>query len=326
MTFSTLLLLSACLPLLTRMPRNLGAWLDRQEVFDPEVGMESVLKMPKKQRGHSMIWLYGLATIAALSLLGWLGLKVQPAPFPSYSAATTPIKTMSLPVNLPTPVERFYRKLYGDKIPIVTTAVITGRASIRPVRFLPAFPARYRFTHEVGQNYRHYIEATWFGFPILRVNETYLDGKSRQEMPWGTLDNAPKANQAANLGMWAETMSMPSVYLTDPRVRWEPVDDQTALLVVPFGEAQEKFVVRFDPSGVIRLMTAMRYREAGEQAQKILWLAETLPGRSINVNGTTLNAVGSATWLDQGKPWAFFASQEIVYNVDVSEYVRAKGL
>jgi hypothetical protein len=39
-------------------------------------------------------------------------------------------------------------------------------------------------------------EATRFGFPIMRVNETYLE-----EIPWGTLNNAPKANQAANLGV-----------------------------------------------------------------------------------------------------------------------------
>lgn len=268
-----------------------------------------------------------IGILAALLLLGWLGLRVQPAPFPSFPETTARLGTIPLPQGLPAPVERFYRNLYGDQIPVLTSLVVTGRATIQPIPGGPRFPARFRFTHEAGKNYRHYIEATFFGFPILRVNESYLDGKSRQEMPWGTVDNAPKANQAANLGMRAELMSAPSVYLTDPRVRWEPVDDQTALLVVPFGGAWERFVVRFDPqTGLARWMEVMRYRDADEKAQKILWITESLPGKTINVYGAMLPAVGAATWLDVGKPWAFFSSEEIVYNADVKEYLWARGL
>lgn len=277
-------------------------------------------------RGRRMVWWYVLLGMIALIMLGWLGLSIQPAPFPSFKAATPTLKTIPLPQNLPAPVERFYRRVYGDQVPLITSVVISGRATIRPIPGGPTFPARFRFIHEVGKNYRHYIEATWFGWPIMRVNESYLDGRSRQEMPWGTVDNAPKANQAANLGLWAETLSMPSVFLTDPRVRWEPVDDETALLAVPFGQASERFVVRFDSqSGLVRFMEAMRYRDADEKAEKILWITESLPGKTIDVYGATLPAVGSATWLDVGRPWAFFTFEEVVYNADVGQYVRARG-
>jgi hypothetical protein len=43
------------------------------------------------------------------------------------------------------------------------------------------------------------------------------------------------------------------------------------------------------------------------------------------ISGTPLSAVGSATWLDQGKPWAFFTLEDVVYNVDIQEYIRQKG-
>jgi hypothetical protein len=42
-----------------------------------------------------------------------------------------------------------------------------------------SLPGRFRFIHDAGKDYRHYIEVTLFGFPIMKVNEFYLDGKSR---------------------------------------------------------------------------------------------------------------------------------------------------
>ena len=82
--------------------------------------------------------------------------------------------------------------------------------------------------------------------------------------------------------------------------------------------------MRFNPeTGLIDTMEAMRYRDSGEQAKKILWITKNLAGETIE--GTKLSAVGSATWMDQGKPWAMFTLEEVKYNVDVSEYIRQKG-
>jgi hypothetical protein len=102
------------------------------------------------------------------------------------------------------------------------------------------------------------------------------------------------------------------------------VDEKTALLLIPFGDQEETFVVRFDPqTGQLDTMEAMRYRDAGPQAKKILWITQSIPGKTIP--GTNLIAAGSATWLDQGKPWAVFTLEDVVYNVNVSEYIRQKG-
>jgi hypothetical protein len=70
----------------------------------------------------------------------------------------------------------------------------------------------------------------------MRVNEHYVGGTGRMELPWG-VDEGQQIDQGANLSMWAETLvSLPAALLTDPRVRWEPLDQATAVLVVPFGE------------------------------------------------------------------------------------------
>lgn len=263
-----------------------------------------------------------LVILIVLVVLGWLGLQVKPSPFTPHPENTPSLKTVPLPAGLPAPVERFYRTVYGDQVPVIETAVFKGHAKIRP--FGVTLPARFVFVHNAGRDYRHYIEATWFGIPLMKVNEGYVDGKSFFEGPMGTIDNDPNTNQGANLAVWAEASWFPSIWITDPRVRWEPIDEQTALLYVPFEEGEENFVVRFNPdTGLIDCMEAMRYRDPGPEAKKILWITRNEAGASIP--GTPLSAVGSAIWLDQGNPWATFTIEQVNYNVDVSSYIRSRG-
>ncbi len=283
--------------------------------------------MTRSHRGkmaalRSVLFIF-IITVLTIGALGWIGIQIQPKPFSPIQEENLPFKTIPLPDGLPAPVERFYTTIYGDEIPVIETVVILGRGTLKPFMNIPV-PARFVFVHNAGRDYRHYFEGTLFGIPIMKVNEGYIDQASFFESPMASMKNDPNSNQAANLTAWAEAIWFPAIWLTDPRVHWEAVDENAALLYIPFENGEENFLVRFNPkTGLIDTMETMRYRDAGDDQPKILWILRN----EIKQWGTKgkFHSVGSAMWLDQGSPWAYFDAEEIILNVDVSTYIRQRG-
>ena len=269
----------------------------------------------------SAAYLGVLVDLALLLVLGVVfGLRVQPPPLPAYPADSGSVGAVPTPAGLPKPVERFYHHTFGQEIPVYHSAVFTGRGSLRFMGV--TFPARLRFTHIAGQGYRHYIETTFYGWPVLKVNEHYLEGHSRLELPFGVVENDPGVDSAANQGLWAETAAYPSVFLTDPRVRWEPVDDTTARLYVPFGESEQVFTVQFDPqSGDLVHIETLRYRDT--KVGKLRWWGDLTPGERLGEETGPL--VFRVTWEDEGNPWLIYRVEDVVFNSDVSTYICQTG-
>lgn len=244
-------------------------------------------------------------TVIGFLFFIWLGLKIQPQPFEPFVQANLPgaaVDTVPLPAGLPAPVERFYRLKYGEQVPVIHSVVWSGRGTIKP--FGVALPIRFRFYHEAGQGFRSEIDATFFGLRLFRATETLIDGRGWASTPGG-IEAGEKIDQANCMRMWAEYIFWsPAVLLTDPRVRWEPVDHATAVLVVPYGAGEEHFIIRFDPSsGDLQYFEAMRYPSS--KAEKALW-----------INGM---------WVEDGKPWANFVIEETLFNVDVQAAIRGDG-
>ena len=262
-----------------------------------------------------------VSVFIALAVLGWLGLQIKPRSFASFQAKSLDSKAVPLPKGLPIPVERFYRAVYGENVPLIESAVISGRGRLR-IKGI-TFPTRFRFTHRTGNDYRHYIETTLFGLPLMKVNEQFLDGESRLELPFG-VSEGPKVDQGANLALWAEAVWMPAVWVTDPKVRWEPRGENSAVLIVPFGQLEERFTASFDvETGLLRSLESIRYKEANS-ATKTLWMNEVLEWNDLD--GYMLPVVTAVSWGDEGSPWAVFTVEEIIYNGNVDEYLRTKGL
>ncbi len=262
------------------------------------------------------------AVLFALIILVWLGLNVKPKALAAVPKTDEPLETIPLPQGLPQPVERFFRTLYGDEVPVVKGAIISGRATMR-LMGIP-FPAVFRFTHQPGQGYHHYMEASFFGFAFAKVNEYFVGRETRLELPFGVVENEPKINQAANLGLWGETIWYPCGFLTDPRVRWLPLDEHSAVLLVPFGEQEDAFLVQFHPeTGLAVTFSAMRYREA-RNLTKILWVSGAIAWKKLDGQMTMVR--GGIRWVDQSKPWAVFDVEQVIVNQTVDEEkLRAPG-
>lgn len=244
---------------------------------------------------------YLLAALISLFLLAWLGLQVKPRPFAPMAQTGPVLERMSIPAGLPAPVERFYRQTYGENVPVIQTAVLSGRGTMKPFGF--KIPMRFRFTFD-GENYHSRIEAAFFGFKLFDAVETYIDGRGYGKTPGG-IDQGAMIDRAVNMRRWAEVLTwLPAMLLTDSRVQWEPIDELSAMLVVPFGEKNDHLVVRFDPeTGKVTFFETMRYKS--QTGKMTLW-----------VNGT---------WVEDGKPWIFTRVEETVYNRDVQPIIRSQG-
>ncbi len=286
---------------------------------DPPARTSGTLPVRRRRSGRRAA-AYTLGGLAALTGVGWVGLRVEPPALPEAGLVSGPVTTVPVPEGLPDPVDRFYRTLYGDEVPVIETAVVSGRGTMRVNGI--TFPARYRFSHVAGHDYRHYIEVAWFGRRLLAVNEWFLDGSARLELPFGVMEG-PKIDQGANLALWAEAGWFPSIWLTDPRLRWEPVDATSARLLVPFGEETEEFTIVFDgDTGLLRRMESMRFK--GEQDEtRTLWLNEALDWDLLDDAAVPMTT--TVTWADEGTPWARLRTEELILNADLDRYIEAVG-
>jgi hypothetical protein len=253
-----------------------------------------------------------------LAGLGWAGLQMSPWNLPSPVDEPRDFGTVKPPDDLPTPVRRYYQAALGEQIPRVESLVVCGRGR---VNFGLWLTLRYRLVHRPGYAFERYMEITWFGLPVLKAIDRYVDGVGMTG-PLGHAATGSAVDQGANMILWAEAPLMPSLWITDRRIRWEAVDDTTARLIFPFGDEEDELTVHFDPeSGLISHMTALRYRD--ERNGKIPWRVDFTSWQTIN--GVKLPARIAVTWEDQGKPWSYWDFEDICWNVDISKTLPPPG-
>ncbi len=248
----------------------------------------------------------------ALAGIGWAGLQIAPQNFPPPTVPTTDLGTIAVPTDLPAPVRRYLAVAFNNQVPRVESLITWGRAR---ANFAVWMPLRFQLYHRPGQAFQRNMEVTWFGLPVLKALDQYLDGKGMTG-PINNLATGPKVDQGANLILWAEATFYPSLLLTDPRIRWEAIDDTSARLILPFGDTQEELIFYFDPAtGLVTRTWALRYQT--NTGEKEPWFAEIQAWQTID--GRQFPARVAVTWEKDGKPWSYWDFEGVRWNVAIDD-------
>lgn len=264
-----------------------------------------------------------LGSFLLLSGVGWLGLQVKSSPFAPLPEKTRDLGPVEVPSGLPDPVRGHYQAVLGERARRIETAVVWGRGELRlgGVRC----PTRFKAYYDVSSGaFRRDMEITWFGVPVFRGCDTYLQdrGVMRITGPRGlvqTTYEGEKIDQGGNLAMWGELLGYaPQALLLDPRVRWEESDASSARLVVPFGQQEDSLRVDFDPgTGLMTQVSGMRHR--GQEETKTPWRGESSSWGTVQ--GMLVPHCLAGRWEDQKEPYVVLDLEGAEYNVDLSEKV-----
>ncbi|MCA1731071.1 MAG: hypothetical protein LC751_17235 [Actinobacteria bacterium] len=132
-------------------------------------------------------------------------------------------------------------------------------------------------------------------------------------------DSGEKVDQGDNFVMWTEVpFTTPSALALDPRVRWEPIDDNSARLIFPFGDQEDSLRVEFEAeNGVITQMSGMRYRD--QEETKTSYRGEYSEWRTVH--DIKIPHRPGATWEDQEDPYVILDIEGAEHNVDVSNKI-----
>jgi hypothetical protein len=253
-----------------------------------------------------------VGSVVALGAAAWLGLQFRPRPLAG-PGASSELGEAKPPEGLPGTVARHYLVSFGPKPPRIETMVIWGRARMKRDP-LPWMPVSFWSEQRIGSRALQRLAVTWFGLPLLRGTDSYIDG--RGEMVIGKQRAVgEEIDQGENLFMWAEAALVPTA-VSLPGVRWEQLDETSARLLVPFRDTVDEMVFRFDSStGLIREARAMRFREVG--GTKLGWRVGY--SRWQQFGRVMFPGRISVTWADKGRPWFVLDVDGVAFNVPVSE-------
>ncbi|KCZ71107.1 hypothetical protein ANME2D_03139 [Candidatus Methanoperedens nitroreducens] len=263
------------------------------------------------------IMIIAIISIAVILLdIGWLGFQIEPESFAPHPEKTKDIGSVELPPDLPEPVRRYYEAAAGSPVPRIDSAVVWGKAKLRINGIW--MPVRFKAYYLPGQAFLRYMEVTWFGRTILKVSDSYINGEGvlKIEGLLNMKETGEKIDQGQNLAMWGEAVFTPSVVITDSRVHWEAVDNETMRLVVPFGEQNDELLFTFDQkTNLITHVSAWRFR--GQEEEKMPWLIEFTEWKTFH--SVKIPARFEVTWEDEGSPWSYWTVEGVEYNIDITD-------
>ena len=179
-------------------------------------------------------------------------------------------------------------------------AVIEGRARFRRAGKGLWLPIEAVMWHELG---RHHVADLRVGLgrlSIIRGMDGYVDGTGFSRISH-TLEVGPEIDQSAALFMWAEAILFPAAWHGRDDVDWATIDDHTADVALPLGEAPMPARISFDPAtGFPARFSADRHKGIG--SRPVEWVVDYSDWKPT-ADGVTLPGLATVTWSDEPGPW-----------------------
>jgi hypothetical protein len=219
---------------------------------------------------------------------------------------TLPRVTSELIAPLPVPVRRHlaYAGVVGQVVPSSVHLRQEGELLARPnSRWLP-FAAEQQYTTALPS---FSWVARMTGFPVVTTrahDELTTGGKGRMRVwpvPfWKAVDaTGPEMDQGAVTRFMNEMMWFPAAYVL-PYLRWEEVDEHTAVMHAEIGGVSAAATLEFGSDGSLTDFTTNRYRTAGKNRWDLCRWSTPL-ARSELIGGVRVPVEGEGVWhLDDG--------------------------
>lgn len=202
--------------------------------------------------------------------------------------------------RLPVPVGRSLRWSGVVGTPVPAGVVVHQAGRIRTSEAGRWLRFKSQETYEVAQPGFEWRASLKVG-PVTagRAIDSLRDGAGRMHVQLlgliRVVDATGREISQASLVRWLnETMWFPAVWATD-LIRWQPVDDNTALGSVAAGDITAQAEFRFDDQGRLVNFFADRHRDAGgRESAEFRW--STPISEYAQLGGFQLPAGGAAVW------------------------------
>lgn len=256
-----------------------------------------------------------LAGAAALFGVGAAGLGV-PAPVPGRSATTDDAPPTAPDPDWPDLLHQWLATAYDGLVPAADTAEFVGTGRIRLGRS-PWLPVSYRTSHRLGHEFSAEVAATWFGRPVVRGMDAFVDGRGVQRVR-DSVTVGPGLDSDGVSFLWSEAVLVPATWSLSG-VKWTQSDDSTLTLDVSGG----------DVASPVTATMACDPQTGLPQSFEVPWRSkntEGTVGAGWKVSYQDWREVGhewapglvEVQWQDEDRPWFRMRMEPPVLNADVS--------
>lgn len=256
-----------------------------------------------------------LAGAAALFGVGAAGLGV-PAPVPGRSEARADIDFGAPDPEWPDLLHQWLTTTNEGLVPVATTAEFVGTGRIRLGRS-PWLPVSYRTSHHLGQEFVAEVWATWFGRPVVRGMDAYVDRRGLQRAH-DTVTLGPGLDSDGVSFLWSEAMLVPATWSLSG-VKWTQTSDDTLTLDVAGQDvaAPVTATVTCDPeSGLPQTFEVPWRAKNPEGTAGAGWRVSYREWRAVNSQWAP--GLVEVRWLDEERPWLRMRMEPAALDADVA--------